>query len=110
MKSASFILLQGVPPHVSLEEVKQAIGGVNGVESVHELHIWQLSESKTVASVHFRTLQHDFMEVARRISNTLHDHGIHSWTIQPEYIRDAVHLQQESTVRRVIVPLAVGAT
>lgn len=52
VKSASFILLQGVPSAVPLDEVHSSLLEVNGVLSVHELHIWQLSESKNVASVH----------------------------------------------------------
>ncbi|UZJ56223.1 hypothetical protein CBS101457_005543 [Exobasidium rhododendri] len=52
VKSASFILLQGVPSAVPLEEVREALLQVKGVLSVHELHIWQLSETKIVASVH----------------------------------------------------------
>ena len=53
---------------------------------MHELHIWQLSESKIVASVHvYSSNRHDFMVVAAKIRKTLHNFGIHSSTIQPEY-------------------------
>ena len=52
VKSASYILLQGVPSHVSLDDVRDSIQAVDGVVSVHELHVWQLSESTVVASVH----------------------------------------------------------
>ena len=59
---------------------------MDGVEDVHELHIWQLSESKVVASVHvLASRKHDFMQVAVDIRKALHDRGIHSSTIQPEY-------------------------
>lgn len=86
MKSASFILLQGVPAGISLQEVDEAIRDVDGVQDVHELHIWQLSENKVVASVHIlASRKHDFMDVAADVRRTLHDRGIHSMTIQPEY-------------------------
>lgn len=86
VKSASFILLQGVPPGISLSEVDAAIRNVDGVEDLHELHIWQLSETKIVASVHvLASRKKDFMQVAAVIRKTLHDRGIHSCTIQPEY-------------------------
>lgn len=88
MKSASFILLQGVPAGISLQEVEYAVKDVEGVKEVHELHIWQLSESKVVASLHIHTSpDHDFMQVATEIRKRLHDRGIHSVTIQPEYHR-----------------------
>ncbi|KAG1881741.1 cation efflux protein [Suillus tomentosus] len=86
VESASFILLQGVPPAISLDEVRESILNVDGVLSVHELHVWQLSESKIVASVHvMASRNHDFMPVAAEIRKALHYHGIHSSTIQPEY-------------------------
>ncbi|KAJ8077415.1 Zinc resistance conferring protein [Marasmius tenuissimus] len=87
VRSASFILLQAVPPHVSLDDVREDILSVDGVISVHELHIWQLSETKTVASVHvLASRDHEFMPIAHKIRNILHQKGIHSSTIQPEYV------------------------
>ncbi|KAG6875321.1 hypothetical protein C0992_004323, partial [Termitomyces sp. T32_za158] len=86
VQSASFILLQGVPSTISLDDVRDSIMEVDGVLSVHELHVWQLSESKVIASVHVLTSRnHDFMPIAVKIREALHHHGIHSSTIQPEY-------------------------
>ncbi|KAI0080108.1 cation efflux protein [Panus rudis PR-1116 ss-1] len=86
VRSTSFILLQGVPSTVSLDDVRAAILDVEGVLSLHELHVWQLSENKIVASVHVTASRnHDFMPVAANIRKALHQHGIHSSTIQPEY-------------------------
>ncbi|KAF8622902.1 hypothetical protein AX15_006665 [Amanita polypyramis BW_CC] len=87
VRSTSFILLQGVPHTVSLDQVRQSILNVEGVLSLHELHIWQLSESKIVASVHVlvASRKHEFMPVAASIRKVLHQHGVHSSTIQPEY-------------------------
>ncbi|KAG2755362.1 hypothetical protein P692DRAFT_20890564, partial [Suillus brevipes Sb2] len=78
---AFFILLQGVPHTVSLEDVCDSILKVHGVLSVDELQIWQLSESKIVASVlHIMTSSnHDFMPtIAADIRKALHLNGIHS--------------------------------
>ncbi|WWD18017.1 hypothetical protein CI109_102464 [Kwoniella shandongensis] len=89
VKSASYILLQGVPSHVSLDAVRQSIEDVNGVDSVHELHIWQLSESTVVASVHVLIVPgQDYMAVASGIRQSMHGHGIHSVTIQPEFFAE----------------------
>jgi len=87
VRSTSFILLQGVPHTVSLNQVRRSILGVEGVLSLHELHIWQLSESKIVASVHVlvASRKHEFMLIAANIRGILHQHGVHSSTIQPEY-------------------------
>ncbi len=101
VRSTSFILLQGVPPEVSLEDVRSDILAVEGVLSVHELHIWQLSETKIIASVHINaSREFEFMTIASDIRRVLHRHGIHSSTIQPEYhpIQDAV-FEERSKVR-----------
>ncbi|KAG1838748.1 hypothetical protein C8R48DRAFT_622086, partial [Suillus tomentosus] len=86
--NAWFILLQGAPCTVSLEDVRDCILKINGSLSVHELHILQLSESKFVASVHVIALRiHGFMHVAADIRRALHLSSIHSRIIQAEYHR-----------------------
>ncbi|CCF52488.1 hypothetical protein NDA11_001677 [Ustilago hordei] len=90
-KSASYILLQGVPASVSLEAVRQSIQSVDGVLNLHELHVWQLSESKIVASVHVLVAcssghTEKYMGIAAKIRANLHSWGIHSSTIQPEFV------------------------
>jgi zinc transporter 1 len=99
VRSASFILLQGVPHSVPIEEVHASILELEGVASVHELHIWQLSDTKLIASVHVLVDGgHDYMRVTRRIKRLLHTYGIHSTTVQPEQlpIRDETMVPNES--------------
>jgi zinc transporter 1 len=101
VRSTCFILLQGVPQSINLNEVRARIREVIGVRSVHELHVWQLSEAKLVASVHVMVDRDvGFMGVAADIRKGLHDLGIHSSTIQPEYMDD--HL---SVVRMISASL-----
>ncbi|KAF9650506.1 cation efflux protein [Thelephora ganbajun] len=86
VRSTAYILLQGVPSNIALGEVRKLILQVKGVLDLHELHVWQLSETKVVASVHISASRdHDFMHVAAQIQEALHHCGIHSTTIQPEY-------------------------
>ena len=100
-RSASFILLQGTPSHVPLEDVRNQIMLLDGVMDVHELHVWSLSESKLVGSAHIlvsdATQFSDISEDARRI---FHRFGIHSSTIQPEHVSDphkaAAHASEAS--------------
>lgn len=76
--------------------MKEAILAVEGVLSLHELHVWQLSETKLVASVHvLASRNHDFMPVAAKIRKALHHLGIHSSTIQPEYHGSETELPQD---------------
>ncbi|UYV78289.1 SLC30A1 [Cordylochernes scorpioides] len=60
---------------------------VQGVLGVHEFHVWQLAGEKIIASAHIccRDMA-DYMALASRIKEFFHNEGIHSTTIQPEFI------------------------
>jgi cobalt-zinc-cadmium efflux system protein len=45
-------LMEGVPLHLSLPEVGKALAEVEGVKSVHDLHIWSLSSHRIALSAH----------------------------------------------------------
>lgn len=91
-KAASRILLQAVPRGMSVDHIKEDIERLPGVIGTHHLHVWQLSDTKIVASLH---LQVDtdikgegsgrYMRLARQVRKCLHAYGIHSSTIQPEF-------------------------
>jgi zinc transporter 1 len=56
------------------------------MSSFFQLHIWQLSEKTVVASVHVMVSRDvDYMNVADSIRKVLHEFGVHSSTIQPEF-------------------------
>ena len=91
-KAASRILLQAVPIHLSVDEIKADIEELPGVVSCHHLHVWQLSDTKIVASLHIQvdcevegTGSASYMHLARQVRKCLHGFGIHSSTIQPEF-------------------------
>ncbi|KAF9347672.1 hypothetical protein BGX26_000856 [Mortierella sp. AD094] len=86
VKSASFILMQGVPVGVEIEEIRKDIKAVPDVISIHDLHIWQLTNTKMVASLHVLvTNQESFERVSRAVKTIMHRAGVHSTTIQPEF-------------------------
>ncbi|KAG5937441.1 hypothetical protein E4U59_004370 [Claviceps monticola] len=51
-KSSGSILLQIAPDGIDLGDVKHDIETIDGVHSVHELHIWRLNQQKSVATAH----------------------------------------------------------
>ncbi|KAI9029573.1 cation efflux family-domain-containing protein [Phycomyces nitens] len=86
VRQTSLILLQGVPSTVCLDDVRLELLQINGILSVHELHIWQLSDTKLIASVHvLLASRSNYMETAAQMRRILHGHGVHSATIQPEF-------------------------
>ncbi|MCH7232347.1 cation diffusion facilitator family transporter [Glycomyces sp. L485] len=51
-RDALRILLQHAPVRVSVDEVEDALGALDGVNEVHDLHLWTLTSGMDVATVH----------------------------------------------------------
>lgn len=100
-RATSRILLQATPENISIRDIRQDIEALPGVVSCHHIHVWQLSDTKVVASMHlqvsFPINSHSgekYMQLAKRARKCLHGFGIHSATIQPEFCLDREHLHQ----------------
>ncbi len=55
------VLLEAVPPHISLDAVRAAVAAVPGVASVHDLHVWTVTSGMVAMSVHVvvpQTVEH----------------------------------------------------
>lgn len=92
------ILLQATPDHIDVQDVKEDIEDIPGVVSCHHMHIWQLSDTQLVSSMHIEVsfpLSEGngvrYMELAKAARKCLHAYGIHSATIQPEFCIDKAH-------------------
>jgi len=103
------ILLQATPDHIDVNDIKEDIQELPGVISCHHVHIWQLSDTQIVASMHIQVefpiseaSGERYMELARAVRQCLHAYGIHSATIQPEFCLDKDH------DHNVVRPGAVG--
>jgi cobalt-zinc-cadmium efflux system protein len=78
--------LMGVPSGIYLDEVEAELGRLDGVETVHDLHIWPLSTTETALTAHLVAPDvastDALLEAARKM---LHDRfGIEHCTIQVE--------------------------
>jgi cobalt-zinc-cadmium efflux system protein len=56
LREAAHILLEGAPEGVDMPRLRQAILGVSGVETIHDVHLWTLTSGLHSASVHIRAL------------------------------------------------------
>lgn len=89
------VLLQATPDEIDLQDIKEDIQTLDGVISCHHVHVWRLSDTKIVASMHvqvaFAASQEGgvkYMALAKQARKCLHAYGIHSATIQPEFCLD----------------------
>jgi len=46
------ILLEGTPAHLSIEQVRICLEGLEGVEACHDLHIWMIGSGEPVLTAH----------------------------------------------------------
>ena len=79
------VLLEAVPPHISLDTVRTAIAAVPGVASVHDLHVWTVSSGMVAMSVHVVVPSPDDHQPAlERVHAAMARCGIHHVTVQIE--------------------------
>nr|XP_048313245.1 zinc transporter 8 isoform X1 [Myodes glareolus] len=86
LKDFSILLLEGVPKGLSYSSVKELVLAVDGVVSLHNLHIWSLTVNQVIISVHVVTASsQDSQSLQTRIACALHSSfDLHSLTIQIE--------------------------
>jgi cobalt-zinc-cadmium efflux system protein len=52
IRESLLVLMEGVPGHINLKNVAQAMQEISGVKAIHDLHIWTLSSGKVALSAH----------------------------------------------------------
>merc|ERR550519_3044452 len=88
LMESALILLQTVPTHIEVTTLQRKLmEKVDGILAVHEFHIWQLAGDRIIASAHVRCLNlSQYMKIAEKVKEFFHNEGIHSTTIQPEFV------------------------
>jgi len=88
LKEGANILLEGVPGNVDYDLLKADMEKIEGVLSVHDLHIWTISSSNLVLSAHVRVPDqptHASQRIVRSVSEFLRTkYKIHHATLQIE--------------------------
>lgn len=86
------LILDAVPAHIDVTEVRDYLAGLTGVTDVHDLHIWAMSTSETCLTAHLvmpdRALweeQDAYARIRRELESRFH---IHHMTLQVEKDRD----------------------
>ena len=52
LRDSVHILMEGAPPHLDVDEIRGALGGLDGVKDVHDLHLWCLTQGHDAMSGH----------------------------------------------------------
>ncbi|MTH51877.1 cation diffusion facilitator family transporter [Bacillus mangrovi] len=83
-KESFHILMEGVPPNIDVEKVKETLLGMEEVKGVHDLHIWSITSDFPALSCHLEveTIE-DYPQLLERAKKLLHESfELHHVTIQ----------------------------
>jgi cobalt-zinc-cadmium efflux system protein len=81
--SALRILSESSPSHIDVEKLRSALGAVDGVTDVHDLHVWTLVPGKDMVTAHLAS-SGDSARVLGAARAILAAHGLGHATIQVE--------------------------
>lgn len=89
LRSSTQVLMNVVPAHVDAAEVAATIGAVDGVDSVHHLHVWEMVPGDLALSAHIEVpgdvAVHESQVLLDSVRQALHDrHGIDHTTFEVE--------------------------
>lgn len=96
------VLLEGTPSHIDLGEVEKSILATDGVDNVHDLHVWTITSGMDALSAHvIHGEEINQAELLKTLRTKLHDSfGIDHLTIQMETLEfedEKVHFCQVGT-------------
>lgn len=80
------VLMEGTPSHIDLDDVRNTLAGLPGVEGVHDLHVWTITSGMVALSAHLVVeAEAGSRSLLRTVRTALHDRfGIHHATVQIE--------------------------
>jgi cobalt-zinc-cadmium efflux system protein len=90
LKESVIILLESSPPGIDAEQVGQKMAGVDGVEEVHDLHVWTVTSGFPALSAHVLVGKDDDCHQKRRDLEELLDEefDIDHTTLQVDHMGD----------------------
>lgn len=87
LRASINILLEGVPEGVDVAVVEKTLLSLEGVDSIHDLHVWAISSGKTSLSVHLVSRKGDLEVLTQTVASAMaKDFDIHHITVQVERV------------------------
>ena len=86
LRDSVAVLMESSPPHIDVDEVLEAMRGVDGAAGVHDLHVWTITSGMVALSAHVQPeAEFDRDDLLKKLSDTLKDRfSISHVTIQIE--------------------------
>ncbi len=97
LRGFSRIILQAVPEEVDLKGLELALQQLEGVEGVHDLHLWTLDSSRHVLSLHIvvanQSLMSEALKIKQRVKQLIREYGIEHDTLELEVVDENCYLE-----------------
>ena len=78
------LFLEKTPEEIEIDEIKEHILNIKGVEDIHHIHVWSIDGYNHFATMHIVTETKNIIELKRTIKEELSEHGISHTTIEIE--------------------------
>jgi cobalt-zinc-cadmium efflux system protein len=81
------VLMEGVPAHLSYDEIGRALTRVPGITAVHDLHVWHMTSDRAALSAHVLIREPtEWPQTLAAAQRLLAEHfGIDHVTLQPDW-------------------------
>jgi cobalt-zinc-cadmium efflux system protein len=90
LRDSTNVLLEAAPRDINTEEVGRKMVGAEGVEEVHDLHVWTITSGFPALSAHVLVGQNEDCHARRRELEDLlaREYGISHTTLQVDHVGD----------------------
>lgn len=90
LRDSSNILLEGTPPGIDASEVGRSMASLEGIEEIHDLHIWTITSGFPALSAHVLVSREENCHARRRDLEELlaREYGIEHTTLQVDHAGD----------------------
>jgi len=108
---SSRILLEASPNHLNLDNITEDLLALHSVLSIHDLHVWQLSQQVIIASMHVvvpvGTTLNQWEKIEGRLRECMTAYGVNHLTVGPEV---SVHTSEDTVEGRLVCHDALGCS
>lgn len=87
LKGTLNIFMQGVPQHIDISKLKQALLAVDGIKIVHDIHVWSLDGETDIFSGHVvvdESLLRQRVAIIKKVKKILAEYHIEHSTVELE--------------------------
>lgn len=91
-KDAVHVLMEGTPKNIELDEIVKTMENIQGVKSIHDLHVWSITSGQNAMSCHAVVNDNlsirDSQQILKSTESQLKQKGIGHVTVQMESVEN----------------------